>query len=162
MMGDAAGPLWALLESYLAAEGVELDDLEVTGTGAGKTVRITVDAVGGIDIDRIAELSRGIGPMLDEHADLGASYLLEVTTPGLERSLRRPAHFAKSVDREVVVKTEAPVAGAKSHRGVLAKVDENGITVQTAADARRLEFGEISAARTVFRWEAAAKPGKRR
>jgi ribosome maturation factor RimP len=102
-MGDVERRLWDLLEPWLEAEGVELDDLELAGPGAGRLVRVTVDAAGGIDLDRIANLSRGLSRLLEESDLVGAAYTLEVSSPGLERPLRRPSQFRKAVGREVVV-----------------------------------------------------------
>ena len=161
-MGDAAGPLWATLEPYLGAEGIELDDLEIAGAGPGKILRVTVDAPGGIDVDRVASLARGIAPLLDDHDAVQGGYTLEVTTPGLERKLRRPRHFAKSIGREVVAKTHAPVAGARAHRGELETADDTGFVLRTEEGPRRIEYDHLASARTVFRWEPAAKPGRQR
>jgi ribosome maturation factor RimP len=161
-MGDAAGPLWAALEPYLGAEGVELDDLELVGTGPGRVLRVTIDASGGIDVDRVASLARGISPLLDEHDALQGGYTLEVSTPGLERKLRRPHHFVKSIGREVVAKTHAPVAGVRAHRGELEEADGAGFVLKTDDGSRRIEYDQLASARTVFHWEPAVKPGKRR
>ncbi len=159
---DVAEQLWPLFDSFLAAEGVELDDLVVSGPGKGRLLRVTVDAPGGIGVDRIAELSRSLARILDDEDPVAGSYRLEVTSPGLERKLRRPAHYRKSVGREVKVKTAAPVAGAKVHQGVLDEVDESGIVIQLNDGARRIGFAEVASAQTVFEWEKAPKPGQRR
>ncbi len=67
-------------------------------------LRVTVDGHE-VDLDRLAEVSRGLSRLLDDETDLQDAYQLEVTSPGLERKLRRPTHYEKSVGREVVVKT---------------------------------------------------------
>ncbi|MDH4306442.1 MAG: ribosome maturation factor RimP, partial [Acidimicrobiia bacterium] len=88
-----------LIEPWLAAEDVELDDLELAGSERAQIVRILVDAEGGVDIDRIADLSLGISALLDAETDLPGPYQLEVSSPGLERKLKTPRHFQKSVGR---------------------------------------------------------------
>lgn len=153
--------LWELLEPWLEAEGVELDDLEVTGTGAGRLVRVVVDAPGGMTVDRLADLSRGLNRLLADEPAAGATYTLEVTSPGLERPLRRREQFRKSVGREVIVKTRAEVAGARSHRGTLTAVSESDVTVSVDGMDHPIPLEEVTQARTVFRWEKAPKPGKR-
>jgi ribosome maturation factor RimP len=153
--------LWQLLEVYLAAEDVELDDLEVADKGRGRVVRVTVDADGGIGVDRIAELSRGLSRVLDEADPYEDSYRLEVSSPGLERTLRRPAQYQKSVGREVTVKTAQPIDGEQVHRGVLDEVDDRGFVLQLNEGLRRIGFDQVRSARTVFTWERGAKPGKR-
>lgn len=151
-MSDATERVWALLEPYLAAEGLELDDVELLGGGRGRVLRVTLDARDGMDVERIAETSRSISRLLDEEDPISGSYTLEVTSPGLERKLRRPSHYRKAAGREVLVKTFAPVDGERVHRGVLVEADEEGFLVETP-DRRRIAFADVASARTVFRWE---------
>lgn len=154
--------LWGVVEPYVAAEGVELDDLEVVGSGPGTVVRVTVDGPEPVDVDHIAALSRGVSRLLDAEDPVSGSYTLEVTSPGLERKLRRPRHFEKSLGREIKVKTRHPVGDASQHRGVLSQVDEDGFLVDVDGEERRIAFDEVASAGTVFVWEKAAKPGSRR
>lgn len=155
-MATTTTDLWDVIERHLAAEGLELDDLQMTGGGKGRTLRVVVDADGGVDVDRLAAVSQDLSRLLDDIGDLQGPYRLEVTSPGLERRLRRPRHYAKSVGREVVVKT----AASDTLRGTLTEADEAGITVEGDEGARRVGYEEIESARTVFRWERAPKPGK--
>lgn len=153
--------LWERLEPWLEAEGIELDDLDVLGRGAGRVVRVLIDAPGGVDVDRIADVSRGVARLLDDEGGIDGPYTLEVSSPGLERPLRRPEQYRKSVGREVMVKTKGPVAGATSHRGVLQAVGADGIDIAVGDEARHIALSEVTQARTVFRWEKPARPGKR-
>jgi ribosome maturation factor RimP len=152
--------LWRVLEPYVAAEGIELDDLDVRGGGRNRLVQVVVDAPGGVDVDRVAELARGLSRVLDEADPLDGSYTLEVGSPGLERTLRRPAHYRKSVGREVSITTTVPVDGTTHHRGIVAAADDETVTI-TAGDRadRTIPFDAIAKARTVFRWERSQKPG---
>lgn len=161
-MGDVGERLWETLEPYLEAEGVELDDLDVRGRGSGRLVRVTVDAPGGLGVDRIAELARGVSRLLDEEDPVSGSYTLEVSSPGLERSLRRPGHFLKAVGREIDLKTTAPVEGAQRHRGVLERVDEGAVCVIVDGTERSIPMDAIAQVKTVFRWEKSPKPGGKR
>jgi ribosome maturation factor RimP len=153
------GRLWGILEPYARAEGLELDDLDVRGGGGGRIVQVLVDADGGVDVDRIAELARGMSRLLDEADPFEGSYTLEVGSPGLERRLRRPAHFLKSVGREVIVTTSEPVEGATSHRGVIASADEHTVSVRIDGSLRSIPLDIVAKARTVFRWERGSKAG---
>ena len=159
-MGDD-GRLWDLLGPYLEAEGVELDDLAVLGRGAGRVLRVTVDSAGGLDVDRIADLARGMSRLLDDTEDLDGPYTLEVSSPGLERTLKRPAQFRKAVGREVLVKTKTAIEGEQSHRGVLTDAGEGDVAVLVGDHSRTIPLAYVTQARTVFRWEKPAKPGKR-
>ncbi len=158
--GDIADRLWDTLESYFEAEGVELDDLEVRGSG--RIVRVIVDAPGGIGVDRIAELSRGVARLLDTTEPVDGSYTLEVTSPGLERLLRRPSHFEKAIGREVDVKTTEEIEGSKRHRGVLEGIGEGRLRLAVDGTTRTVPLQSVAQARTIFRWEKAPKPGGKR
>lgn len=153
--------LWETLERYVSAEGIELDDVEVLGRGPGRIVRVTVDAGEGLDVDRIAEVSRGLSRVLDETAAVDGAYTLEVSSPGLERRLRKPQHFHKSIGREVIVKTAEPIDGASSHRGQLVDATDREAVVTVDGTPRSIPFATMIKARTVFTWEKAPKPGKR-
>jgi ribosome maturation factor RimP len=153
--------LWAAIEPYVAAEGIELDDLEIVGKAPGVVVRVTLDSIDPVGVDRLAEVSRRLSRLLDEEDPIAGSYTLEVSSPGLERKLRRPRHFEKSVGRDIKVKSRVPVSGEHSHRGVLVMSDDDGFVVDVGGDERRIAYGDVITARTVFEWEKASKPGKR-
>ena len=152
-----ATDIWTVLEPYLAAERLELDDLEVVGSGQGRVLRVVVDGEG-VDIDRLADVSRGISRLLDAESGLDDPYQLEVTSPGLERKLRRPAHYAKSVGREVVAKTKQGEQ-KRTVRGVITDANNRTFTVEADEGALVLDFEDVLTAKTVFRWEKAPKPG---
>ncbi|HUF95682.1 MAG TPA: ribosome maturation factor RimP [Acidimicrobiia bacterium] len=149
--------IWELIEPYLAAEHLVLDDIELTGLGGGRVLRVAVDGEG-VDVDRLAELSRGISRLLDNEASLEGSYQLEVTTPGLERKLRRPEHFQKSVGREVVAKVAAGDAN-RTIRGVIADAGASSFTVDGDNGPEVVSYESVLKAKTVFRWEKSPKPG---
>jgi ribosome maturation factor RimP len=89
---------------------------------------------------------------------MDTAYRLEVTSPGLERNLRRPSHFAKSVGREVVVKIA--VGDQKTTiRGVIAEAGDDAFTVEAEDERQVVDYEDVLTARTVFRWEKAPKPG---
>lgn len=159
-MSDVLTSLEELIGNYLGAERLELDDLEMLGQGSGRILRVVIDGAD-VGVDHLAELSRGISRLLDHESDLDGSYTLEVTSPGLERRLRRPAHYSKSIGKEVTVKTRVEVVGERRHEGTLIASDEDGLLVDVEGEARRIEFDQVKSARTVFRWERAPKPGKK-
>jgi ribosome maturation factor RimP len=154
--------LWHLLEPYLAAENVELDDLDVRGGGRGRLVRVLVDAPGGLGVDRIAELARGLSRLLDEQDPVNGSYTLEVSSPGLERKLRRPLHYEKAIGREVDIKTGTEVDGVTRHRGELKQFVDESVHLDVDGQARVIPLEAITQAKTVFRWEKSPKPGGKR
>lgn len=154
--------LWSLCEEYLDGVGLELDDLEVAGEGP-RLVRVTVDdGRRGVDADRLSGASRALSRMLDELDPFANSYTLEVTSPGLERNLRRPRHYEKSVGSDVKISTTCEVEGQTRHRGVLQTVEGDGFVMRVGSQTRRIAFADVAAARTVFEWKKPAKPGRKR
>jgi ribosome maturation factor RimP len=92
-----------------------------------------------------------------DHDDLiPGSYTLEVTSPGLERKLRRREHYRKSLGREIKVKTQVAVEGSRTHRGDLVSATERGFTVDVGDSERYINYDDVASARTVFVWSAKA------
>jgi len=151
--------LWDAVEAFLAAESVELDDLELKGGGKARILKVTVDVKGDLGVGRIADMARGISRLLDENELVNGPYTLEVTSPGLERKLKRLAHYEKSVGREIVVNTRVPVGGETSHRGILEAAAGDGLTMRVGDETQMIPMGDVSGARTVFSWKTQAKPG---
>jgi ribosome maturation factor RimP len=149
--------IWTVVEPYLAAERLELDDVELLGRGPGTLLRVVVDG-DGVNIDRLADVSRGLSRLLDNETDMDSAYRLEVTSPGLERSLRRPAHYAKSIGREVVVKV-ADGDQKKTIRGVITEAGDDVFAMDVEDERQVVGYEDVLTARTVFRWEKAPKPG---
>jgi len=149
--------IWPVVEDYLTAEHLELDDVELSGRGPGQVLRIVVDGKG-VDVERLAEVSRGVSRLLDHTTELDDPYQLEVTSPGLERKLRLPSHYMKSLGREVVAKV-AVEGGKTTVRGVIADAGETSFTIDADGGSRVVNYEDVLTANTVFRWEKAPKPG---
>ena len=154
------GRLWELCDHYLAAQGLELDDLEIAGRGP-RLLRVTIDREDGVDVQQLAAASRALSRRLDEMDPFDGPYSLEVTSPGLERTLRRPLHFRKSIGRDVTIKTSVEVAGSLHHRGVLEVVGQEDFVVNVAGAARRIAFGQVRVARTRFEWNKKPKSARK-
>jgi len=147
---------------------LDLYDLEFRGG----TLRVTIDRPAGVDegldLEAIALASRLIGRELDHDDPMGGHYTLEVTSPGLERSLRTPGHFQRSIGKTVALRLRDIVTaeGERSERrlqGVLIAADEQGATIQlndAALTERTVPYDKIDRAKTVFVWGPAPKPGK--
>jgi ribosome maturation factor RimP len=147
----------AVVSPLLADLGLEVYDVE----HAGGTLRVTVDREGGVDLDTIALATRVVSRQLDHSDPIPGRYTLEVTSPGLERTLRTPAHFERAVGTVVNVRTLPDVEGERRARGELVAADGDGITVkQDDGTERRLQYHEIERARTVFEWGPTPRPAK--
>ena len=84
-----------------------------------------------------------------------------MSSPGLERPLRRPNHYRKSIGREVAVTTSVPIDGETHHRGVLSSYDDVSLTIKSENVDRTIPTDTVSAARTLFSWASSGKPGKK-
>ena len=142
-----------LAEAVAARRSLHVWDVQVGG-GPGRTmVRVFVDGDDGVDVDTVAEVSEEISRGLDLRDPIPGRYTLEVSTPGLERTLKHPDHFARSIGARVVVKTTRPVVG-NSHRleGMIVATDGGTVTVEAKEQRVQVPFDSIKSARTVFEW----------
>lgn len=147
-----------VVRRVLAGSDLELYDVEI-GQGV---VRVTVEAEGGVDLDLISLVSGRVSEALDGASalDLEGPYTLEVSSPGLERALRRPEHFRWAVGSEVAVRTRAQVPGGRRLEGQLAEADDEGFWLELeGGERRRLGYGDVDRAHTVFRWGAERRGG---
>lgn len=144
---------------------IDLYDVEMQGP----VLRVVVDTRPGsgeaLDLDTLAEATRAVSRALDAADPIAGRYTLEVTSPGLERALRRPEHFEGALGEKVKVRTVPGVGEERRVQGQLVDADATGITIRTgvadddsAGSLRRVAYGEIERARTVFEWGPAAPP----
>ncbi|HET9730045.1 MAG TPA: ribosome maturation factor RimP [Acidimicrobiia bacterium] len=145
------------VEPAVAALGLDLYDIEVQGAPGAATVRITITKPTGVDLDAITAATRAVEPLVDAADPVNGSYLLEVSSPGIERTLRRREHYEGARDEQVSVKYHTADGPRRVH-GCLTTVAEDHITV----DDTDIPFADITQARTVFDWGPAPRPGKPR
>jgi ribosome maturation factor RimP len=142
--------------------GLDLYDVEQRGA----TVRVTLDtppgSSAGVTLDELALASRLVSRELDHHDPVPGHYTLEVTSPGVERALRTPAHFRREVGKAVAIRLSDVGHDDRRITGTLVAADDTSATV--AVDGpdgpveRRVGYDQIDRARTVFEWGPAAKP----
>jgi ribosome maturation factor RimP len=145
--------LEAVVRPVVEAAGLELVDVTFRREAGRRILRVTVDREEGVDLDTIAGTSERLSRRLDLEEFAPGPYTLEVSSPGVERPLRRPEEFVRRVGDKVKVRTTEPIEGARNHAGVLVAADEDGVTIATERGERTLRYGEISSARTVFEWK---------
>jgi ribosome maturation factor RimP len=151
---DAVAPI-------IAGLGLELYDVELNGGGGTRTLRVTIDRAGGVDLDAITDVTRALSPVLDDDSTLPGSFLLEVSSPGVERTLRTPAHYfgARGCTVSIKVRTES---GTERVHGVLVDSDDERCAIETDGKRAELRYSDITQARTVFEWGPQPRPGQRR
>ncbi|HVL05438.1 MAG TPA: ribosome maturation factor RimP [Acidimicrobiales bacterium] len=140
----------AVVEQPLSDAGFEVVDVE----RKGPILAVTVDRDGGIDLEAVTEATRLVNALLDQNDLLGAQAGLEVSSPGVERPLRTPAHFQRFVGAEVAIKLRPGVEGERRLTGALEGADDEGVVVA----GRRLAYADIDKARTLFVWPATDRP----
>ncbi len=145
------------------AADLQLDVYDIERRGA--TMRITLDTLpgadGGITLDSLSLATRLISRELDHDDPIAGHYTLEVTSPGLERQLRTPAHFQREVGKTVSVRLRDPQADPRRVQGALIAADERTATLLLDDGTERsVSLDDVDKARTVFEWGPKPKPGK--
>jgi ribosome maturation factor RimP len=136
--------------------GLVLHDVEHAGT----SIRVVIDRDGGVDVEDLTSATRAVSRLLDDLDPINGHYTLEVSSPGLERPLRTPAHFARAIGAEVSIKAMPGTDGERRFTGTLRAADDRGVVVGLPdGTTRSLAYDEIERARTIFAWGPAPKPG---
>lgn len=112
---------------------VEIYDVEYVKEGSDWYLRCYIDKEEGVSINDCEAVSRRLSDRLDEADFIQDAYILEVSSPGLGRQLKKDKHLAKSLQMEVDVKTYKPVNGTKEFTGILKAFDENTLTIEMDA-----------------------------
>ena len=150
----------ALVAPIVADLKLDLYDLEFN---AG-ILKITIDtppgSAGGVTLDQLALVTRLVGRDFDHHDPIPGHYTLEVSSPGLERTLRTPAHFQREMGKTVNIRLRANVDGTRRVQGVLIAADSTTATIRlddAALTERVIPIDSIDRAKTVFQWEKGEK-----
>jgi ribosome maturation factor RimP len=150
-----------LVRPVVEGAGLELVDVAFRRESGRRVLSVVVDRDGGVDLDTIAELAEQVSRRLDVEGFAPGPYALEVSSPGIERSLKRPAEFRRRVGDTVKVKTTASIEGRTNVTGELVSADDDAIVVGTEAGDVRVRYAEIANARTVVDWDAELKRSSR-
>lgn len=122
---------WQELEPELAEQGYELVEVEYGQSGARPVLRLYIDKEGGITLDDCAEVSQYLSPVLDMRDFIADSYMLEVSSPGIDRPLRKPMDFRRYLGEPVRLQTWAPVQGRRNFKGTLAGFEDGLIQLES-------------------------------
>jgi ribosome maturation factor RimP len=151
-----------LVEPIASDLDLDLYDLEQRGA----TLRVTIDtppgSETGVDMDKLALATRLISREMDHHDPMPGRYTLEVTSPGVERTLRTPAHFQREIGKTVQVRLADTTVDQRRFEGVLVAADDTAATLRLDdADLTEhvIAYADIDRARTVFLWGPQPKPG---
>ena len=152
----------ALIAPVLADLGLEMYDLEYNGG----IVKITVDtppgSPGGIDVDQLSQCTRLISRELDHDDPVPGHYTLEVSSPGLERNLRLPRHFQRETGKSAAIRLQNVINGERRLSGVIESAGPDTFVLRLAnGEERIIPYDQIDRAKTIFVWEAQAKPSNK-
>jgi ribosome maturation factor RimP len=152
MTGDT-NDLVEALSPLLEEQGLDLVDIERKGA----ELTVFVDRAGGVTLDELGQATRIVSAALDEIDPIPTRYTLSVSSPGLERRLRTPAHFARAVGEQITVRVNGGTDAVRRVGGTLESADDAGFTVR----GERIAYDEIERARTVFEWGPTPKTNEK-
>jgi ribosome maturation factor RimP len=137
---------WQVAEPLVVHENMEIVDIEYRRERQGNVLRFYLDREGGVTIDDLAPMSRRLGDVLEVHGVVPGPYTLEVSSPGVNRRLRRPDHFRSYVGKKVRVRTVEHHRGRRSFVGPLRSVGDEGVVVEIAEGEQFIRFDDIAQA----------------
>ncbi|MGA8490361.1 MAG: ribosome maturation factor RimP [Terriglobales bacterium] len=155
-MGFEIDQVRAIVERVATGSGLEVVEVELRGGGKARMLRIVIDKLpepgatgedklGGVTHEDCANLSREVGTILDvEDVIPGNSYLLEVSSPGLDRKLLRPADYERFTGSRVKLKTRNPVNGSQHFEGRLQRFHEGRLSLEVGASRKKARAGEAA------------------
>ncbi|HEX5787215.1 MAG TPA: ribosome maturation factor RimP [Woeseiaceae bacterium] len=141
--------LRALLEPTVERLGYELTDLDARLSGATGALRLFIDRPEGVGLADCEKVSRAVSALLDVEDPIPGHYDLEVSSPGLDRKLTKPAHFQRFTGETVKVQMRFPIDGRRRFRGRLLESDENNIVLDVDGTKHSLPLATIDSARLV-------------
>jgi ribosome maturation factor RimP len=139
--------LIAQFEPVLKEIGYELVEVEFVPGAGGGTLRIFIDHPEGIDVEDCADASHALSDLLDANDPLPGAYSLEVSSPGLDRILRTPEHFARFVDSRVKVELKVARDGRRRYTGMLRRADGESVELEVDNFFVSIKLAEIGRAR---------------
>ncbi len=138
-----------VLEAHAEAHGISIVTVEVAGASKSPVIRVYIDAPGGVSFTELTEAQEWIGALMDELDPFPGAYVLEVSSPGIDRPLRTPAHFQAAVGEQVKVKTSEAVEGRKNFKGALVSATEDAVVIEADGAEVALPFAIISKANII-------------
>ena len=130
--------------------GLDLYDVEYKKEGADWRLTYYVDKEGGVSLNDCEDFSRAVSDALDEADPIEQNYILTVSSPGIERKLTKPSHYAAVVGKEIEVRLFAPVNGEKKFTGILKSFEEPVALIDIDGTELKIDIKDISAAKLVY------------
>ncbi len=132
--------------------GYDVYDIQYVKEGKDYYLRIFIDKPDGIDLNDCEKVNNEINNLLDEADYIKEQYFLEISSPGIERILRKDKHLKDNIGKMVEVKLFKPINKQKTIEGTLNNFDENFIFIKTDENEMKIERKDISVIKTVYEW----------
>lgn len=148
--------VWELAVPLAQGEGMEIVDIEFRpeGTRGGRILRLYMDKEGGPSVDDLSRVSRRLSDLLDAEDAIAGAYTLEVSSPGINRPLKRPEHFARFVGKRIRVRTRDMIEGRRSFLGVLGQVLGDSVILTQEGKQYQIPFSMIDKSNYEHDWSA--------
>jgi ribosome maturation factor RimP len=154
-MGKASSrdDLLRLLAPVVAAHGYDLEDVVITPAGKRRMLRVIVDKDGGVDLDDVARVASSVSGTLDTTDTMGGTpYVIEVTSPGVDRPLIQPRHWRRAVERLVTV----GIAGVGERTGRVLATDDDGVELDIDGTPTRVPWVDLAPGRVQVEFNRAS------
>ncbi len=143
----------SLIEPKVQELGYNLYDVEYVKEGKEYYLRVYIDKDTGISLEDCELVSNNINELLDQADYIKEQYFLEVSSPGIERILKKDKHLKDNIGAKVQIKLFKPVNGKKQYEGILKNFNESNIEIETASATLEIERQNIGQIKTIFEWE---------
>jgi len=142
--------IWNLLEPVITVERMELIEVEYRCESMGWVLRLFIDKEGGVSVEDCATLSRTVGDVLDAADLIQNSYHLEVSSPGLDRPLRKWRHFEQNIGNVVEIRTTSPLQNRRNFKGVLKEASPEQVDIECDGKSHVIPLQSIERARLLY------------
>ncbi|HSE85966.1 MAG TPA: ribosome maturation factor RimP [Candidatus Binatia bacterium] len=155
-MDATVARVWQLASPLVESEGMEIVDIDFRheGSRGGRVLRLYLDKEGGPNVDDLSRVSRQLSELLDAQDTIDGAYTLEVSSPGINRPLKKPAHFARFVGKRIRVRTRDLIDGRRSFLGILGQVVEDSVILTQEGKRYQIPFSMIEKSNYEHDWSA--------
>ena len=155
-MDATVSRVWELAAPLAEQEAMEIIDIELRheGNRGGRVLRLYLDKEGGPNVDDLSRISHQLSDLLDSENVVEGAYTLEVSSPGINRPLRRREHFFRFFGKRIRVRTREMIDGRRSFLGTLEEVETEKITLKQEGVQYRIPFSMIEKSNYEHDWSA--------
>lgn len=141
-----------LIEKTINELGYKLYDVEYAKEGKDYFLRIFIDKNEGIDLNDCEKVNDAVNPILDAADYIKEQYFLEISSPGIERTLRKDKHLKQNIGEKVEIKLFKPINKQKNIIGILKDYNAEQIEIETSEEVCKIDRKNISVIKTVYEW----------